>query len=180
MNNPQSLIADVAEKYVGVKETSRNQSPEISKFWESTWYPTGDENREPWCCSFVVYCIQEADHLSESINLRYPPKMPSVAGFIRWASKPENGCQIFEWDKHSQIMIPQRGDIVTFEFKSGNHIGIVGSSPYSRPSTGSSYVKTIEGNTGSDGGRDGDGVYYKERARDLCQFFIRLPVVAKA
>lgn len=179
MFNPQSLIADVAERYIGVKEASRNDSPKIREFWKSTSYPDGAENREPWCAAFACHCVNVANKESKALNLRKLPTSASVAGFVAWASIPDNGCQIFEWDKHSVVMTPQRGDIVTFELRTGNHIGVVGSDPYQRHETGFSYIKTIEGNTNSDGVREGDGVYYKERQRDICHLFIRLPVMAR-
>lgn len=179
MNNPQSIIADVAERYIGVKEVSRNDSPKIREFWKSTNYPTGWKDRAPWCAAFAAHCVAVANRESSLLNLRSLPQSASVVGWIQWASKPENGCQVFEWDKNSKVMIPQSGDIVTFEWRNGHHIGIVGSSPYVRPSTGISYIKTNEGNTSRDGGRDGDGVYSKERAREICHLFIRLPVKAK-
>ena len=180
MNNPQSIIADVAERYIGVKETSRNDSPKIREFWKSTNYPKGAIDRQPWCAAFTAHCVAVANRESSLLNLRSLPNSASVLGWIQWASKPENGCRVFEWTKKSVVMTPQRGDIVTFEWRTGHHIGIVGSEPYTRQETGNSYIKTIEGNTGSAGGRDGDGVFYKERQRDICHLFIRLPSIPKA
>lgn len=182
MNNPQSLIADVARRYLHVRETSKNQSPEISKFWDATWYKEGDENREPWCQSAVSFWIQQADKESIYIQLRVPPRMASVIEFETWATDPKNGCLTFTWERANSRYIPQRGDIVTFHFKTGTHVGVVDSAPYSKPTTGETYIKTIEGNTssGNTGSqRDGDGVFERERSRTICGLFVRLPTMAK-
>jgi len=182
MNNPQSLIANVARRYLYVRETSKNQSPDISKFWDTTWYQEGDNNREPWCQSAVCFWVQQADKESSDIQLRVPPRMGSVNEFEKWATDPKNGCLTFMWKRANSVYIPQRGDIVTFHFKSGSHIGVVDSVPYSKPTTGETYIKTIEGNTSSGNvgsQRDGDGVFERERSRTICGLFVRLPTRAR-
>jgi CHAP domain len=182
MNNPQSLIADVARRYLHVRETSKNQSSDIAKFWDATWYKEGDDNREPWCVSSCVYWIQQADKESSDIQLRVPPRMASVSEFEKWATDPKNGCLTFEWKKVNSVYIPQRGDIVTFHFKTGTHIGVVDSAPFSKPTTGETYIKTIEGNTSSGelgSQRDGDGVFERDRSRPICGLFVRLPTRPK-
>lgn len=182
MNTPRSLIADVARRYLHVRETSKNQSKDIAEFWKENSYPEGFDNREPWCCSYATFIVNKADKESSDIQLRIPPRMASVRLFEEWATDPKNGCLTFSWKRANFEYLPQRGDIVTFHFKTGTHIGIVDSIPYSKPTTGETYIKTIEGNTsGGESGsqRDGDGVFERERSRTICGLFVRLPVRAK-
>jgi hypothetical protein len=58
------------------------------------------------------------------------------------------------------------GDIVVFDF---SHIGIVADGEGDR-------IFTIEANTGATGSRDGDGIFRKDRPREVARCFIRLLV----
>jgi hypothetical protein len=62
------------------------------------------------------------------------------------------------------------GDIVWFTFGGTvpNHIGLVVGTD------GSGRVRTIEGNTNMQGGREGNGVYERVRSLSVCAGFIRL------
>lgn len=183
MNNPLSIIADVAEKMVGLQEVSNNQAPWLPEIWKSTVYKDGMTNREPYCCAAVDYWIQQADLKSKDIELRHPPVTPSCAELLEWFQKPEQGCIIFEYSKKNIDLLPRRGDIVFFHFKTGNHVGIVASDfPYTRFDVGDSAIRTVEANTSpTDKGsqRNGDGIWSKERSINICGEFVRLPVRAK-
>ncbi|MHA3773683.1 hypothetical protein ACXR0O_19275 [Verrucomicrobiota bacterium sgz303538] len=93
---------------------------------------------------------------------------PQTAGawdFENWAmSQAANGVQLFKPRTRTTI---RRGDIVVFNI---SHIGIaIGDQ------TADGYVQTIEGNTGKDGGREGDGVWRKRRNVSELRSVIRLP-----
>jgi hypothetical protein len=59
------------------------------------------------------------------------------------------------------VQDPQPGDVIGIYYRNLGRIGHVGMVE----GIHDSYVITIEGNTGADGGRDGDGVYRKRRLR---------------
>lgn len=183
MNNPLSLIADVAERMAGFQEVSNNRAPWLPEIWNATVYKDGMTNREPYCCAAVCYWIQQADKRSKDIELRSPPVTPSCLQLLEWFKKPEQGCTIFEYDKANINLLPRRGDIVFFHFKTGRHVGIVTSEfPYTRFDVGDSAIGTIEANTSpTDQGsqRNGDGIWRKERSVKICQEFVRIPARAR-
>lgn len=166
-SNPLAIIADVAARYVGLRETSRNRAPEISQFWDFTNYKQGDENREPWCCAAVSAWVQMADAESELINLRIPPRTGAVAEFLEWAKNPANNCITFG-PKHPTYRA-RKGDIVIY-LPNLSHIGVVASDYL-----GDGFMQLIEGNTNLDGSREGDGVYRKQRRYSFAGTFVRLP-----
>jgi hypothetical protein len=177
MKNPLAIVADVALRYLGTYETSKNRGPHIAEFWEKTNYKEGDDNREPWCCAFTVFCIQTADDESPNFKLRVPPKMAGCRDFMLWAMKPENGCVVFTPD--SELYKPRKGDIVCYlkgeNFDRGlSHIGIM-----ALDYVHDGFIRIAEGNTNKEGAREGDGVYSKQRRYDFAGYFVRLPVMAK-
>lgn len=170
MNNPRAIIADVAAKFVGIRETTPNRFEGIDKFWAATNYPDGGVNREPWCSAFASYCVQEADRQSEAIKLRVPPRFAAVRDWLPWATHPASGCLVFRSD--SKLYKPERGDIVVFLPKL-SHIGIVAGF------ADNGFVHSIEGNTNDLGSREGDGIYNKIRSLSFCGSFIRIPVIGQ-
>jgi hypothetical protein len=163
---PQAVIAEVAATQVGVREKSRNMAPELQKYWDATTYKAGMRNREPWCAAFVSWCVQEADRRMDALSFPVPPRFSAVADYLPWAAREDVGALTFS--PRDQVYRPQAGDLAVFIF---SHIGIVES--YG----GRLSVVTVEGNTGPDGGRDGDGCYRKCRAFSIIKRFIRLPVL---
>lgn len=136
---------DIALKYEGVTEVSKNSSPEIDVFLKYVGLSPGN----PYCASFVSYCIGEA-------KVREPKIKSGLArSFIITKSIPVSKVLTGE------IKIPA-GSIVVW--KQGNtvfgHVGFttlewIGKEGY-----------TIEANTGSgDKGnqRDGEGIYQRRR-----------------
>jgi hypothetical protein len=166
MSNPRALIADIAAKHIGLRETTPNRFAGVDKFWQATNYPDGGKNREPWCSAFASYCVQEADRQSAGIRLRVPPRFAAVRDWLPWARQA--GCIVFP--SSSTTYTPERGDIVVF-LPRLSHIGIV-SGP-----AGRGMFRAIEGNTDADGSREGDGCYEKLRRRSFGGSFIRIPTV---
>jgi hypothetical protein len=164
--NPRAIIADIAAKHIGLRETTPNRFAGIDKFWAATNYPDGGKNREPWCSAFASYCVQEADRQSAAIRLRVPPRFAAVRDWLPWARQA--GCIVFP--NTSTTYLPERGDIVIF-LPRLSHIGIVAGF------AGRGMVHTIEGNTNAAGSRDGDGCYDKLRSLSFCGSFIRIPTV---
>jgi hypothetical protein len=161
-------LIEIADKDVGQMETSRNHGPAISKFWTATTYPDGYENREPYCAAGVSYWVREwlkipvvqhAFGKSAAQLEQWRCKSAAAYGWRDWAK--EHGVRMLS-DAQSEIL--HTGDIVIFDF---SHIGIVYDDKGDR-------IYTIEANTGASGGRDGDGIFRKDRPREVARCFIRL------
>ena len=84
------------------------------------------------------------------------------------------GCPAFgDWAIKNKLTVKwgsaKRGDIVLFDFNGNSqsdHIGIVTKAT-------SSYIETIEGNTGSGSNTNGDGVYRRRRTKGQVNYFVR-------
>ena len=168
ITSPQSLLADIAAKYIGVRETGDNQAG-TSKILQEIF--AADDLRltstttdgYPWCAAFVSYCTQQLIKQSASFFGITAPREASVSRFLNtWAEAQK--CIIF--DAKSELYQPCKGDIVVFTF---SHIGIV-------ESVHGNAFESIEGNTNSSGSREGVEVARKNRSLRIARAFIRLPV----
>lgn len=142
-------LISIARGEIGIRETSKNQGPGIAKYWPTTSYPQGYNNREPWCAAFMCWCIKQAGLFSEE----HRPKSAAaykLGGFEAWARGVYPSAVLTM--RPSSI---KTGDIVIFSF---SHIGIATSDSDSNGS-----FRTIEGNTNAQGSRDGNGVWEKTR-----------------
>ena len=165
-----ALLAQLAEKEIGRKETRNNVGKEVRKYQAATNLEPG---AWPWCAAFCAYIMEQ--WLADSANVKWlalksttpakwRPKTALAYGFIKWAEARPATCVILP-----DTTEPQPGDIVCYDF---SHIGIV------KRSLGDRF-EAIEGNsTGvrADGtpSREGDGVYMKVRPRSLARCFIRI------
>ena len=165
-------LIDIASKDVGSLETSRNQGPAIRKFWPATSYPTGYQERQPYCAAAVCYWVREwlkDSEVAVAVCEQYgllPRQLDgwrckSAAAFEwqKWADR--RGCKVMG---DSILHTLHTGDIMVFDM---SHIGIVADD-------NGRVVYTIEANTGATGGRDGDGIFSKSRDRSLARAFIRI------
>jgi len=161
-------LIEIARLDVGKLETSRNQAPFIKKFWPATSYPEGYVNREPYCAAAMCYWVQQwltipevlaALNMSASAAEKWRCKSAAAFGWLDWAVK--KGLVLLS-DSQSETL--HTGDVVVFDF---SHIGVV-------VTDFDTHVHTIEANTGATGGREGDGVFEKVRARSLAKKFIRI------
>jgi hypothetical protein len=160
------LLAEIAEREIGQREVTRNASPRIVEYQQSTILAPGSWS---WCAAFVSWCLQQwlADEKNFAAVARNDKETRGS-----WRCK---SARAFAWETWAQnntscLLLPpdspaKRGDIVTFTF---SHIGIVSADSDRKT------VATVEGNTGADGGRDGDGVYAKHRDRTLFRKIIRI------
>jgi len=149
---------DEAKRMIGVMERgANNRGPVVDEIIKAN----GGKPPEPWCGDFVAWCYRAA------------------------------GCKtvVREWCRVSSLgrikgqvvtTRPLAGDIVCFTF---DHTGLVefycNEAGKRRPKALSSYVRTIEGNTGptsavSDSSTGGDGVYRKVRHRSLVDRYVRV------
>jgi hypothetical protein len=170
-SSPQGLLADIAARYIGVKETGNNKagtSKALKAIFKSdSLVVNGVTDGYPWCAAFVSFCVQKLLNYSPFFTTTIPPREASVSRFLNnWAKN--NNCLIFSGN--STLFTPQKGDIVVFTF---SHIGIV-------ESVNGRMITTIEGNTNDAGSREGSVVARKIRVNSIIKSYIRLPVSISA
>jgi hypothetical protein len=138
-----------ADSQVGVRERGRNNGESVAKYLAEC----GLEPGHAWCAAFVRWCLTGA--LVGINRMGYGFPVGVRASRVReWAYRASNrlhaGMEL--------VSTPDRGDLFYWLNKDGTgHIGIV----ISKPVLG--VFRTIEGNTDSDGTREGDGVYKRTR-----------------
>ena len=162
-------LIDIAMRDVGLKETSRNHGPAIEKFWPATSYPDGYQNREPYCAAAVCYWVREWLSLPD---VQAALGFTTVAQAMAWRCRSARAFDWIQWAKEKKLRIlsdsPEEtlhtGDIVVYDF---SHIGIVINDSKTR-------ILTIEANTGPAPGNEGDGIYRKDRPKEVARAFIRL------
>lgn len=152
---------DIALKQIGVREVTRNQSPEIALFWKDTSYPGGYDAREPWCAAFVCYCLAEAARQGWRPKVKVLPREAAVRYFLDWC-RGRYGVEVWANDGKR---LPQPGDLAVF-LPRLSHIGFV-------ERLADRTLFTVEGNTDDGGSREGDGVHRRQRALAFPGFFIR-------
>lgn len=147
---------EVAERFVGNREVTRNASPEIAKLWPDTSYPDGMKNREPYCSAFVCHALAQASREGWKHKATKLPKEAAVRNFLKWCQN-NKGVLLFQPNTPEKIKSIQAGDIFIMLPKT-SHIGFV------KLSNGRDQIRTTEGNTDGSGGREGDGFYNKSRS----------------
>lgn len=168
MQRTPSLVGIEALKVAGsfvnkAFESGRNnRGPMVDRFQEADDLPGVGY---AWCAAFVTYCIEKV--------LKKDAPVIGEASVARWLA----------WGRQNHLVVdrPFRGDLVTFQFSSGDavdHIGFVEKVLALGPML---RIQTIEGNTGpsgavSDPGTGKDGVYRKVRyVRRGSVRFVRIP-----
>lgn len=154
-------LAAIAERYLGTEESPKgsNCGPVVNTFKAATTLaPKGDW---PWCAAFVSFCVQSLIKESIRESIEAPPFLALAYAFEPWGKR--NNALIFR-PRHCPPYIPQRGDIVIFNF---SHIGIV-------TKGGQNSFETIEGNTNAAGGREGYQVARKTRRMTSVECFVRI------
>lgn len=163
----ERLVA-IARRDVGQVEISRNHGDFIRKYWPCTNYSEGYDDRAPYCaaacCGWLHEWLKDPEVLAA---LKMTPtqaevwrcKSPAAFGWTEWAR--DKGLLVMS-DSLANTL--HTGDFMVFDM---SHIGLVYDDYSNR-------VKTIEANTGEGGGRDGEGVFDKDRPREMARNFIRL------
>lgn len=150
------MLVEEAKKWVGIRESGANQGIEVQRFQKAV---DGKAQGEPWCLSFVQFCVKEVDRKFQEL---YPviPNRPS------WLYPTEHCLTL--WNKtpvKGRQAIPTRaGSLFLWQwFKDARptaqgHVGIIAQ-------IHSDFATTVEGNTsdGSGMNREGDGVFIKTR-----------------
>jgi len=147
---------DSAFKYLQVREISRNSSPEIDK-----WIKVGGGRKRDAWCMFFVYGISVSDGKTKLA------RTGSCSAQLRHAHRIGSGLKVVPFTQFGSVQT-KRNDIIIW--KSGDaRLSDIGRLWYGH--TGfvvkdyGDIWQTIEGNTGPDGSRDGDGVYLKRRLK---------------
>ena len=143
-------IINQAGSQLGVTEaTGHNDGPSVEAYLKTVGLGKG----YPWCMAFVYWCAKQA---ALKLHLQNPLKA--------------TGGVLDEWQSGRGVHLkePEQGSIFIMHHPAGYHTGIV---------TGvfaGGMLHTIEGNTNSNGSREGTSVLRKTRyAKDMLGF-IRL------
>ena len=160
----QKLIA-IAANEVGTKEVGRNTGKRVRQYQAAT---NLEGTGWAWCAAFVCWCIREWGKDPEVLEALGK----TAAQFEKWRPKTAAAFGFEDWAKKNKLLIMSdstqntlhTGDLIVFDT---SHIGIVTDDSKCR-------VYTVEGNTGPSGGRDGDGVWNKDRHRSEARSFIRI------
>lgn len=161
---PAALVK-IARAEVGAEEDPpfSNCGPRVNTYKAATWL---DPSKGwAWCAAFVCWCVREA--MKETgVKETETFERPQTAGafdFINW-SRRQDGSTRTRKEPGDDI---EAGDIVVFRF---SHIGIAVSKP-----AGGKFL-AIEGNTDSEGSREGGGVWQKMRKTSQVLARIRFTV----
>ena len=168
----RSKLIQIARKDRGKTETSRNQAPWIKKLWTATTYPTGYEERQPYCAAGVCYCIREWLKDKDVLKAFGFTELQSERWRVKYASVylAPGGNNVLDWAKTRNLQILNKndnfhaGDLIIYE---KSHIEIcvddVGK-----------LITCIGYNTNAAGSRDGEGCFEKDRSRSGIKCAIRL------
>jgi hypothetical protein len=143
------LLTLEAKRWLGIQENGGNNKGEIVSVFQKT---IGKAENEPWCMSFVQYCLFQTDNwFYELCDSDIPHELfLSEHCLTVWNESP----------KHCRIEKPIAGSICIWQYRgsSNGHTGIV-------VDVDKEIIITIEGNTSNSKKiiREGDGVYLKRR-----------------
>jgi hypothetical protein len=131
----QALLA-VAVTELGTRESSRNSGPRVDEYLASV----GLDGGYPWCAAFVHFCAGKA----------------RPAGFINPCPRTAGALRMWELSHpECRTKTPAPGCIFVLDTGAtggAGHVGIV------EEVCGDGTIITIEGNTNSEGSREGDCV----------------------
>lgn len=164
-------LVSLARIDVGKREETRNQAPWIKPYWAATHYPSGHDERMPYCAASVCYDVRE---WLKSKEVRTALKLKDAAAAEKWRCKSPSCYKADDsWERWADgkglLLRPsvqlQAGDLVIYKH---SHIEIV-----SVPRLDGTFL-AIGANTDGPGSRDGDGKWEEERNKDNVRSIIRL------
>lgn len=150
MTTPLRALA-VAVTQLGVQEEPKgsNSGPQVNKYLASIGLGPGYS----WCMAFVYWCFREANAAAQLVP---------TGGVLR------------QWNERPQLRVtsPAPGDIFIMDYGKGmGHTGIV-------EKVVGANIHTIEGNTNSEGSREGFEVSRRVRPIAKCKGFLRIKVAS--
>ena len=143
---------EIAVKQLGVQEIPKgsNSGPEVEIYLKSVGLGKGYS----WCMAFVYWCVQRAAEQTGSIN----PLKKTGGVLAQYNAKPE-----------LRQNVPEPGSIFILDFGKGlGHTGIV------EKILPNGFIQTLEGNTNTDGSREGYAVCRRKREVNSCKGFLKL------
>jgi len=145
---PDKLFTMVARRFIGVHEENSNNDGIMVRAFQRV---VGEAVKEPWCLSFVQGCIMATEVFSNT-----KATFPAL-----------EHCQMAAREAHAkniELPRPRIGCVVLWK-KEGSDQGHAGIVIDILRTGGRAEITTVEGNTGDEDQRDGDGVYMKIRLR---------------
>jgi len=156
----QSQPLNIANKFIGLKESGNNRGFWIDKFN----YTVGNKYGSAWCMAFVYYCINET----------YKPnplkRTGSVSNQLKYANCIGSGLQVIKTSLIGNTkLLPNDIFCIKHGNTSENDIGKLwlGHTGFIKLDLGKT-VQTVEGNTNKAGSREGQFVL--DKYRDKIQF----------
>jgi hypothetical protein len=155
------MLAEEAEKWLWVREKGHNRGTEVEMFQREV---DNKARGEPWCMSFVQFCVGQVDRrLAEKYDNYTPSKMFKTEHCLTCWNKTDHS---FRAGLDEDVLSP--GMVIIWQYimngkpTSSGHVGIVFSG-----SDGFNFM-TVEGNTHDQTSivREGDGVYLVRRNLD--------------
>ena len=145
-NSVRDCLVGCAKDEIGVKEkTGNNDGKRVEQYLRHTGLPKGF----PWCAACQSFIYSKCG--VQNPNSAYCPDWFKASKVIY--QRGLKGKDKFEGE---------RGDVFGIWFQEKNRIAHMGMIE----SVEGNLVVTLEGNTGGDGGRDGDGFYRKYRLKN--------------
>lgn len=166
MSTPKlpSKLVEIACREIGVEEIDgTNCGPQVNEYKAATNLPPKES--WPWCAAFVAWVVKkamEASEIAESATFKRP-RTAGAFDFENWSKAQGTETQT-KRDPGDDV---KAGDIVIFKF---SHIGIAVADAHGGT------VETCEGNTDSDGSREGGGVFRKTRKLSQIKTRIRFTI----
>lgn len=160
-----SKIIEIACREIGVEEVNgTNCGPQVNEYKAAC---RGLDPKEgwAWCAAFVCWVVKnamEAAEIAESATFKRP-RTAVAFDFQNWSKAQGTETQT-KRDPGDDV---KAGDIVIFKF---SHIGIAVCDAYGGT------VETCEGNTDTDGSREGGGVFRKTRKLSQIKTRIRFTI----
>jgi hypothetical protein len=156
-------LARIANKEVGTRESGNNGGRKVRQYQSATHLKPA---QWPWCSAFVCWVVREWLLMPATLAwLKSPapetwrPTTARAFGLLHWARLRPTTTILLDPD-----MPLQAGDLIVYEF---SHCGVL-------IRTCDDLLEVAEGNTCPKGSRDGDGVYIRQRHRELVRGVVRI------
>lgn len=147
-----SKALEIAASQIGVKEKGgKNRGPEVDAYLMAAGLDP-DRGNYPWCAAFVHHCFMTA-----AMELGVPNPCPRTA---RVGGNPEFPPGLWDRAEWYRSGHPSEGSVFVIFGDHGGHTGFVEGVVNA---SGKPVLMTIEGNTNTDGSREGIGVFRRTR-----------------
>ena len=167
----RSILAGIPKGEVGVREEGTNTGKRVREYQAASsepgtgWY---------WCAAFLDWCVLQMGKYPDFLKAlgktpeqfeAWRPQTAAAYGFGPWGD--DKGLLVI---RGVEARTPKAGLLHTLDivaYRSISHCGIV----ITDDDKGT--ITTVEGNTGADGSRNGDGVYLKRRKQSDVREIVR-------